>query len=95
MPYIVKYKAIKITKRRIPELEGKRKQLEDQVLSFMKEIDSVHADLEKIDLYRLSAEKKETIRELCKQKPLLDQDLTRLKVNVKKRMKSCNRKMNN
>ena len=64
--------------KRIPELEGKRKQLEAQVLSFMKEIDSLHADLEKIDLYRLSAEKKETIRELYQNKPLLDQEFERI-----------------
>ena len=39
----------------------------------MKDINTVHAEIEKIDFYRLSAEKKETIRELCKQKPLLYQ----------------------
>ena len=60
---------------RLPELEGTRKQLEAQVLSLMKEIDSLHADIEKIDRYRLSAEKKETIKQLCKIKPLLDKDL--------------------
>ena len=59
----------------LPELEGKRKHLEAQVLSLMKEIDSLHADLKNIDRYRLSAEKKETINQLCKQKPLLDKDL--------------------
>lgn len=57
----------------IPRLEGERNQLKDQVISIMKELDSVHADFKQIDRYRLSAEKKETIRELCKQKPLLDQ----------------------
>lgn len=57
----------------IPRLEGERKLLEDRVLSLMKDIDSLHADINNIDMYRLSAEKKETIRELCKQKPLLDQ----------------------
>jgi uncharacterized protein YhaN len=61
--------------KQIPRLEGERKQLEDRVISSMKEIDSIHADLGKIDLFRLSLEKKETIRELCKQKPLLDQAL--------------------
>ena len=34
--------------------------------------------LEKIDTYRLSAEKKETINQLCKNKPLLDKDLERI-----------------
>lgn len=58
----------------LPELEGKRKHLEAQVLSLMKEIDSVHADLKQIDKYRLSAEKKETIYQLCKQKPVLDKE---------------------
>ena len=58
---------------KLPELEGTKKQLEAQVISVMKDINTVHAEIEKIDLYRLSAEKKETIRELCKQKPLLYQ----------------------
>jgi uncharacterized protein YhaN len=57
----------------IPRLEGEYRQLSTRVLSFMKEIDLMNADLTKIDLYRLSAEKKEMIRELCKEKPLLDQ----------------------
>ncbi|HEY2422044.1 MAG TPA: AAA family ATPase [Neobacillus sp.] len=61
--------------KQIPLLDGERKQLEERVLSFMKEIDSNHADLEKIDLFRLSLEKKATIRQLCKEKPLLDQEL--------------------
>ena len=58
---------------KLPELEGTKKQLETQVISVMKEINTVHAKIEKIDFYRLSAVKKETIRELCKQKPLLYQ----------------------
>jgi uncharacterized protein YhaN len=57
----------------IPRLEGEYRQLSTRVLSFMKEIDLMNADLNQIDLYRLTAEKKETIRELCKEKPLLDQ----------------------
>jgi uncharacterized protein YhaN len=57
----------------IPRLEGEYRQLSTRVLSFMKEIDLKNADLNQIDLYRLSAEKRETIRELCKEKPLLDQ----------------------
>lgn len=69
--------------KRIPVLAGERKQLENQVLALMKEIDSVHADLEKIDMYRLSAEKKETIRELCKQKPLLDQAFVKIESESK------------
>ncbi len=70
---------------RLPELEGTRKQLEAQVLAFMKEIDSLHADLEKMDRYRLSAEKKETIKELCKLKPLLDKDLERIESEHKEK----------
>jgi uncharacterized protein YhaN len=58
--------------RNIPVLEGERKQLEDRVVTFLKEMDSVYANLESIDLYRLSASKKETIKELCKQSPLLN-----------------------
>ncbi|WP_458414152.1 AAA family ATPase [Schinkia sp. CFF1] len=56
-----------------PRLEGERKLLEDRVISLMKEIDSNQATLDQIDKYRLPAVKKEGIRELCKQKPLLDQ----------------------
>jgi uncharacterized protein YhaN len=56
----------------IPILEGERKQLEDRVVTFLKEMDSVNTILESIDLYRLSASKKETIKELCKQSPLLN-----------------------
>ena len=59
--------------------------MEAQVLSLMKEIDSLHADLEKIDRYRLSAEKKETINQLCKQKPLLDKDLERIESEHKEK----------
>lgn len=58
--------------RNIPILEGERKQLEDHVVTFLKEMDSLHTNLESIDLYRLSASKKETIKELCKQSPLLN-----------------------
>ena len=52
--------------------------MEAQVLSLMKEIDPLHAEIEKIDTYRLSAEIKETINQLCKNKPLLDKDLERI-----------------
>lgn len=61
--------------KQVPILEGERNQLEDRVISYMKEIDSLNADLDKIDLFRLPLVKKETIHELCKQKPLLDQAL--------------------
>lgn len=64
--------------KQIPILEGERNQLEERVLSFLKEMDSLHSDIEKIDLYRLTAVKKETIRELIKMKPLLDQTLDKL-----------------
>jgi uncharacterized protein YhaN len=50
--------------KQVPLFEGERKQLEDRVISFMKEIDSFHANLGEIDLFRLSLEKKETIREI-------------------------------
>jgi len=70
---------------RIPELEGKRKQFKDQVLTLMKEIDGAHDDFENVSMFRLSAEKKETIRELIKEKPLLDQNLTN---SVEERKKS-------
>jgi uncharacterized protein YhaN len=60
---------------RIPALEGERKQLEAQVISSMKELDPAHAEAGKMDLFRLPAEKKEMIHQLCKQRPLLDQTL--------------------
>jgi uncharacterized protein YhaN len=59
--------------KQIPRLEGEKQQLHERVLSFLKEMDRIPSNLENINLYRLSAEKKETIRELSKQKPLLDQ----------------------
>lgn len=59
----------------LPKLETEMKHKEAQVLSLMKEINPLHADLDKMDTYRLSAEIKETISILCKNKPLLDKDL--------------------
>ncbi|WP_147532304.1 YhaN family protein [Bacillus marasmi] len=76
----------------IPELEGTKVQIKNQVISIMKEIDSVHADLENIDLFRLSAEKKETIKELIKQKPLLDSELRNLENENKKLDKDLEKK---
>jgi uncharacterized protein YhaN len=70
--------------KRIPKLEGESRILEDRVLSMMKEIDPDHADLQNIDSYRIPAVKKETIRELCKEKPLLDQRL----LEIEKQRKS-------
>lgn len=67
---------------RFPSLEGERKQLEAQVTSGMKELDPAHAEIGRIDLFRLSAEKKETIHQLCKQKPLLDQTLTAIRSDL-------------
>ncbi len=61
--------------KQAPMLEAERKLLEARVISFMKEIDSVHARLDLIEKYRLSLAKKEKIRELCKDRPLLDQAL--------------------
>jgi uncharacterized protein YhaN len=59
--------------KQIPKLEGEKQQLHDRVISFLKEMNTAQTDLENINLYRLSAEKKETIRALSKQKPLIDQ----------------------
>ncbi|WP_428908348.1 AAA family ATPase [Niallia sp. Krafla_26] len=59
----------------VPELQGKKKQLEALVISIMKEIDAVHAGLENIDKYRIPAAIKASIRELAKDKPLLDEKL--------------------
>lgn len=77
---------------KIPELEGKRSQFKGQVISIMKEIDSAHADLNNVDMFRLSAEKKETIRERIKQKPLLDQNLTNLMDESKKSKRELEKK---
>ncbi|HHY74022.1 MAG TPA: AAA family ATPase [Bacillus bacterium] len=57
----------------VPQLEGERKLLLERVKGLMKEFDPVHATVEQIDKYRLPVVKKERIRELCKQRPLLDQ----------------------
>jgi uncharacterized protein YhaN len=59
--------------RQIPRLEGEKQQLHDRAISFLNEMNATQTDLENINLYRLSAEKKETIRALSKQKPLIDQ----------------------
>ena len=61
--------------KQAPLLEAERKLLEAKVISFMKEIDSAYARIDLIDKYRLPIEKKEKIRELCKERPLLDQAL--------------------
>lgn len=65
--------------KELPGIEGERKFLEENVIALMKEIDILHAALDQIDFYRLSTEKKETIRNLGKQKPLLDQELQNIK----------------
>jgi uncharacterized protein YhaN len=52
--------------------------LQNQVISLMKDIDANRADIEKIELFRLSVEQKNTIRHLSKQKPLLDQSIESL-----------------
>lgn len=59
--------------KQAPNLEAERALLEARVISYMKEIDATHAQLELIDKYRLPLVKKEKIIELCKEKPLLDQ----------------------
>ncbi|MHC0036997.1 AAA family ATPase [Pseudoneobacillus sp. C159] len=62
----------------IPKLFGEKNQLEAQVLSFLKEM-NYGTDLGTIEYFRLSAEKKDTIRSLLKQLPLLEQALSSLK----------------
>ena len=58
----------------------------------MKEIDPTHAELEKMDTYRLAAEKKETINELCKHKPLLDQEFEKIERARKEKDKELQKK---
>ncbi|CQR47161.1 chromosome segregation protein [Paraliobacillus sp. PM-2] len=58
----------------LPSLEGKQRQLEQQVLSALKEIDAKHTRLENIEQYRISAVDKKAIRELSEQYPLLEQE---------------------
>lgn len=77
---------------RLPELKGKKKQLEAQVISIMKEIDAVHASIKNIDRYRISAANKERIRELAKQKPLLDEKLENINRESSKLEKELNKK---
>ncbi|WP_096435097.1 YhaN family protein [Alteribacter populi] len=83
--------------KQLPELEGKRKQLEERVLSTLKEIDASNQDVSNVEGYRLSVEKKKTIRELCDQKPLLDKDVTtatndfaEIETTIKKQTKELN-----
>lgn len=61
--------------KNIPKLEGEQKQLEEQILSIMKEIDVENADLNNVEKFRLPVEKKETLRSLIREKPTLDQQL--------------------
>lgn len=78
----------------LPKLEGEKKHKEVQVLSLMKEINPLHADLEKMDTYRLSAEIKETIIQLCKNKPLLDKDLERVEREINEKNHELQQKTN-
>ncbi|MDT9756866.1 AAA family ATPase [Heyndrickxia coagulans] len=77
----------------LPELEGKKQQLEAQLISAMKEIDPARAALENIDDYRLTSVKKEMIRGLCKEKPLLDQKYETLQRESEKSEKELAQKL--
>ncbi|KYC85604.1 AAA family ATPase [Heyndrickxia faecalis] len=77
----------------LPELEGKKQQLQAQLMSVMKEIDPGRATVENIEHYRLPSAQKEMIRELCKQKPLLDQAYESLKREGEKLEKELAKKL--
>ncbi|MGO4887622.1 AAA family ATPase [Anaerobacillus sp. MEB173] len=59
--------------KKLPIIEGEYRQLEQRIKAVLKEIDATKVELTNIERYRLSIEKKKTIRELSEQKPLLDQ----------------------
>jgi uncharacterized protein YhaN len=63
----------------IPKLIGEKNQLELQVHTFLKEMNA-DTNRSMIERFRLSAEKKETIRSLLKQLPVLEQTLVNLKL---------------
>jgi uncharacterized protein YhaN len=78
----------------VPILEGEYRQIAARVITLMKEIDLKNAELTKMDLYRLSAEKKETIKRLCKQRPLLDQAFEKYEKEQKEKEVELEEKVN-
>ncbi|MDC3413531.1 AAA family ATPase [Aquibacillus sp. 3ASR75-11] len=69
-------------RKQLPVLEGELRQLEQTVLTALKEIDVTNDNMENIDQYRISAEKKKSIRELSDQHPLLEQECNAVEKEV-------------
>lgn len=61
-------------REQIPVLEGRHRQLAQQVHTALKELDVSENSMEQIERYRMTAAKKKSIRELCDQYPLLEQE---------------------
>lgn len=77
---------------KVPELEGKLSHLEREIIRLMKEIDPSSGTIENVDSYRISAEKKETIRVLAGEKPLIDERLEHLGKRMEELKQDRNRK---
>ncbi|GAA5417068.1 hypothetical protein Pryu01_02129 [Paraliobacillus ryukyuensis] len=69
-------------REQLPSLEGKQRQLEQQVLATLKDIDATNTNLADIEKYRIAAANKREIRELSKQYPLLEQERKRVTKEV-------------
>lgn len=69
-------KVYQANKKSLPVITGEIEILEQKVISLLKEIGDTSGSFQNVENYRLNAAKKKTIKELCKQKPLLDQSLS-------------------
>lgn len=76
-------------RKQLPILIGEQRQLEQQVLSALKEIDARNDRIDNVVHYRISAEKKKSIRELSDRYPLIEQD----RKNADKDVESINKEL--
>lgn len=79
-------------KKNLPLLTSEIEYRKKEILSKMEEINPSEAALEKINHFRIPAEKKLTLQELIQEKPALDQQLKQLENQIKKQEKERNEK---
>src|SRR5690606_6046405 len=79
-------------KKNLPLLTSEIEYRKKEILSMMEEINPSEAALEKINHFRIPAEKKLTLQELIQEKPALDQQLKQLENQIKKQEKERNEK---
>ncbi|MGY0694098.1 AAA family ATPase [Virgibacillus sp. FSP13] len=68
--------------KQIPTLQGEQRQLEQHVLTALKEIDATNTSMDRIDQYRISAVKRKSIQELSDNYPLLEQERKNVESDV-------------